>query len=137
MVILDGCAVVQVVEGQAAMLGYSFPRGIDVLVCSSSELAEVITIEARHGLREGIGPGETGVEDATTTERSEASKSLRETLGCQLRFVSHSLGQEVLASRAGSGGGLSFRLVSDSRAVALDLFDIICLALQRAHSAVT
>ena len=48
MVILDGCAMMQVLEGQASMLDYFFPRRTDVLVCSSSKLTKIITIEARH-----------------------------------------------------------------------------------------
>ncbi|KAG0581465.1 hypothetical protein KC19_4G254100 [Ceratodon purpureus] len=113
MVILDGCAMVQVVEGQAAMLGYSFPRGTDILVCSSSEPTEVIIIEARHALRDigrrgGASNHETEVDDATMIEGSEVS--LQATLGCQLRFASHSLGQHFLASGAGSERGLSFGL---------------------------
>jgi hypothetical protein len=118
MVILDGCAVVRVVEGQASMLGYSFPRGTDVLVCSSSKLAEVITIEARHVTRDG-GSSEAEVTDVNMAVGSGETSGLQDVLGCQLRFASHGLGQNILTSNVVSGRSLSFKLVSDLHAVVL------------------
>lgn len=98
MVILDGCAMVQVVEGQASMLGYSLPRGVDILVCSSSKLAEVITFEAR------IQVGDINM----TEEIKEIEKP--SSLGCELRFASHGLGKQESTSEAVSGSSLSFKL---------------------------
>ena len=118
--------MVQVLDGQAAMLGYSFPRGADVLVCSSSKPAELITIEARHTLRGGRSDYGTELEDTTMTQGSEEITSVPQALGCQLRFASHTLGQQILASGAGSGRSLSFGLViHDSHPVALDWLDNI------------
>lgn len=116
MVILDGCAMVQVVEGQASMLGYSFPRGTDVLVCSSSKLAEVITIEARHASRDERSGG-AELMDVNMAEGREESEGLEDVLGCQLRFASHTLGQNILTSSVVTGKSLSFKLVNDSLAV--------------------
>lgn len=125
--------MVHVEEGHADMLGYSFPCGTDVFVCSSSK--QVISIEARHACRDGGsgGPSNHGteVDDAGMIEGSEEVKSLKEALGCQLRFASHSLGQQIPTSGAGSGRNLSFRLVNDSHAVAPGLLDnIIRLGLR-------
>lgn len=87
--------MVQVVEGQAAMLGYSFPCSTEVLVCSSSKLGEVITIEAR--------PERSGVSNLKETKNSG------DVLGCQLRIASHTLSTtDGISERA-----LSFKLVSD------------------------
>lgn len=94
--------MVQVVEGQASMLGYSLPRGVDILVCSSSKLAEVITFEAR------IQVGDINM----TEEIKEIEKP--SSLGCELRFASHGLGKQESTSEAVSGSSLSFKLVKHS-----------------------
>ncbi|KAG0593176.1 hypothetical protein KC19_1G309000 [Ceratodon purpureus] len=104
MVTLDGCAMVQVVEGQASMLGYSLPRGSDILVCSSSKLGEIITVEAGLVSEDG-GSGGAEMTDVNMEVGSEDTSSLRDILGCQLRFASHSVGKDVVSERS-----LSFKL---------------------------
>lgn len=95
---LDGCAMVQVEEGQASMLGYSLPRGTDVLVCSSPENnnGELSIIEAHHG---GVEPMDVEMADVG----SEETRSF----ACQLRIASHTLGQSSVAPQE----GFSFELV--------------------------
>lgn len=106
--------MVQVVEGQASMLGYSFPRGTDILVCSSSKLAEVITIESRYVSRDERSGG-AELMDANMVEEREETKSLEDVLGCKLRFSSHTLGLNLLTSSVLPGRSISFKLVNDSR----------------------
>lgn len=97
-VMLDGCAMVQVEEGQASMLGYSFPRGTDVLVCSSPENnGELSIIEAHHG----------GV-DSMDVEMADVGSEESRSLACQLRIASHTLGQSSVAPQK----GFSFELVN-------------------------
>jgi hypothetical protein len=101
VVILDGCAMVQVIEGQASMLGYFLPVGVDVLVCSSSKLAEAVSIEPR--CTPAIG-------DAKMTDDCEKRKG-EDFLGCILRFTSHILGKQTLTSDSAADGTPSFKLV--------------------------
>ena len=129
MVILDGCAMVQVLEGQASMLGYSFPRRTDVLVCSSSKLTEIITIEARHfSGNEGSGGAELA--EVHIEEGSE------DILGCHLRIASHSLGQNILTSSVVAGGSLTFKLVNDSHTVVFIGLESLDRCHKSANSAV-
>lgn len=123
MVMLDGCAMLQVVEGQASMLGYSLPQGTDILVCSSSKLAEVITIEARHVSGSGVS-GRAEVTDVNMAEGSEEPSSSQDVLGCQIRFASHSIGHNILTSNLIPGRCLSFKLVNGSHA-GFFLLDVI------------
>lgn len=97
--------MVRVVKGQASMLGYFLPCGIDVLVCSSSKLSEAISIEARHIRSEGLenkhketnfaylrahnGP-ESG--DVNMLDDSEEDRRGKDLFGCVLIFSSHKLG---------------------------------------------
>ena len=50
-------------------------------------------------------------------------------LGCQLRFASYNLGQNLLTSNVGPGGSLIFKLINDSHAVVI----IGLVSLDRYH----
>jgi hypothetical protein len=102
VVILDGCAMVQVIDGQASMLGYFLPCGVDVLVSSSSKLAEAVSIEARHTHHAVGDVNMAGGSNKITGE---------DVLGCVLRLTSHVLGKQTLTSDSASDGTLSFKLV--------------------------
>ena len=93
--------MVQVTEGQASMLGYLLPCGVDVFVCSSSKLAEAVSIEPR--CTPAIG-------DAKMTDDCE-KRNGEDILGCILRFTSHILGKQTLTSDSAADGTLSFKLV--------------------------
>lgn len=93
--------MVQVIEGHASMLGYFLPCGADVLVCSSSKLAEAVSIEPRCA---------SAVGDANMIDGCEKREG-EDILGCILRFTSHILGKQILTSDSAANETLSFKLV--------------------------
>lgn len=93
--------MVQVIEGQASILGYFLPCGVDVLMCSSSKLGEAVSIEPRCTPPMG---------DANMTDGCEKRKG-EDILGCILRFTSHIFGKHTVTSDSAADGTLSFKLV--------------------------
>jgi hypothetical protein len=113
MVILDGCAMVRVLQGRASMLGYSLPSGVDVLVCSSSKLSAAVSIEARLSPGEGNQEGRKkevefpsleGVQDEeeemevainNANQAESAADKYLSVEGCVLEFKSHKLREQT------------------------------------------